>query len=103
VLSVDVHVVNDLREPLGDAVLVARLLWAGGGRAWRFAGEVPAGRSTFVGRLMARLPEVAILEAATAGGPSPRGGPWPVELELQLRCAGLPEPAANHYRTSIKV
>jgi beta-mannosidase len=103
VLSVDVHVVNDLREPLGDAVLVARLLWAGGGRAWRFAGEVPAGRSTFVGRLMARLPEVAILEAATAGGPSPRGGPWPVELELQLRCASLPEPAANHYRTSIKV
>ena len=28
-------------------------------------GEVPAGASTFVGRLMARLPEVATLEAAT--------------------------------------
>jgi hypothetical protein len=103
VLSVDVHVVNDLREPLCAAVLEARVLWPGGGRAWRFAGDVPAGQSTFVGRFMARLPEVATLEAATAGGPSPRGGPWPVELELELRWAGCAEPATNHYETSAKV
>jgi beta-mannosidase len=103
VLSVDVHVVNDLREPLRAAVLEARVLWPGGGRAWRFAGDVPAGQSTFVGRFMARLPEVATLEAATAGGPSPRGGPWPVELELELRWAGCAEPATNHYETSAKV
>jgi beta-mannosidase len=102
VLSVDVHVVNDLREPLDDAVLEARFLWAGGGRAWRFAGDVPAGQSTFVGRLMARLPEVATLQAATAEGPSPSGGSWPVELQLQLRWAGSAQPAANHYETWVK-
>jgi beta-mannosidase len=116
VFSVDVHVVNDLRERLDEAVLEARLLWAGGGRAWRFVGEVPAGPSTFVGRLMARLPDVAALkaatgaegavagprEAATAGGPSPSGRSWPVELQVQLRWAGSAEPATNQYETRVK-
>jgi len=113
VFSADVHVVNDLREPLDDAVLEARLVWAGGGRAWRFAGAVPTGPSTFVGRLLARLPELATLTAAAAGegatagsgepataaGASSRGQSWPVELRLQLRWAGSTEPAANHYQT----
>jgi beta-mannosidase len=116
VLSVDVHVVNDLREVLDHAVLEARLIWPGGGRAWRFAGEVSAGPATFVGRLIARLPEVASLKAATAGeeatanpgtttanaGPSPLGPSWPLALQLQLRWAGSAEPAANRYESWVK-
>ncbi len=74
------------------------------------------GLSTFVGRLMARLPDVATLkaatgregpvagarQAATAGGPSPGGQSWPVELQVQLRWAGSGEPATNHYETRVK-
>jgi len=63
---------------------------------------VRAGQPTFIGRLMARLPEVATLEAATAGPLSPRGGSWPVELQLRLRWAGPAGQAANGYQTWVK-
>jgi beta-mannosidase len=92
VISLEVHVVNDLREGLAGAVLEARLLWPGGGRAWRFTGEVPAGSCCLVGRIAAKLPSVAELNAAG-------GQPWPVELQLQLRWAGSPEPVPNRYET----
>lgn len=109
-LSLKVHVVNDLRERLADAVLEAKLVWPGGGRAWRFTGEVPPGSCTFVGRLMARVPELAALKAATAPveataapGESPRGGlSWPVELALQLKWGSPAVSSSNRYVTSVK-
>jgi beta-mannosidase len=48
-----VHVANELREPLADAVVTV----AGGDRSWRFTGDVAADAVSFVGRV--ELPEEA--------------------------------------------
>lgn len=50
-VDLDVHVVNDLREPLDFAVVDAVATWPGGERRWRFGGEVPADDVVKVGRL----------------------------------------------------
>ena len=38
-LSLDVHVVNDLRHSIDDAVVDVTASWAGGSRRWRFGGD----------------------------------------------------------------
>ena len=66
-ISLDVHVVNDLSQPLPGAIVEARLVWPGGGRTWRFGGDVPAGSCCFVGTVTTRLPRLAALRADTGG------------------------------------
>jgi len=94
-LSADVHVVNDLRSPLGNAVLVATLSWPGGGRRWTFAAseEVPRDSCVRVGHIRVVLPR-----DLSAGAP--------IDLDLQLqwqRPLGQPkqELARNRYKSRV--
>ncbi|MGC8626502.1 MAG: glycoside hydrolase family 2 protein [Acidimicrobiales bacterium] len=94
-LSADLHVVNDLRSPLGDAVLVATLSWPGGGRRWTFAApeEVPKDSCAWVGHLHAVLPRDLSAGAA-------------ITLDLQLQWQqpkGQPSQALarNFYKSRI--
>lgn len=57
-LALNVHVVNDLRQALDDAVVVARLSWPGGERSWRFAGTVQADGCALVGTVQFVAPDV---------------------------------------------
>ncbi|HET6875462.1 MAG TPA: hypothetical protein VFH70_11810 [Acidimicrobiales bacterium] len=84
-VALAVHAVSDLRSPIEEAVIDARLDWPGGGRSWRFGGDVDADRCVRIGRLVADLP---------AG--CPRG---PVTLELRMRWSG--GEAANTYHSRI--
>jgi hypothetical protein len=82
-LSLAVHVVSELRHPIEDATVVARLRWTGGGdRVWRWHGRVPADRCVKVGTVRATVPD--------ASG----------EMHLELLLYG-PVRAANVYRTGI--
>lgn len=84
-IRLDVHVVSDLRNPLGPAVVTATLAWAGGSREWRFGGDVAADTCARVGRID--------LPAPAAGGP--------LGLTLSLRWdAGE---VSNHYRSSVEL
>lgn len=51
-----VHAVSDLRRPLPGAELRADLAWPGGGRRWRFGGEVGADSVARIGVLDATIP-----------------------------------------------
>jgi beta-mannosidase len=70
-LTLNVHVVSDLRRPLLGAIAEARLSWPGGERVWRFAGDVPADSCVRIGRLD------QVLE------PSRGEGPIRIDLTLQ--------------------
>lgn len=79
-LRLALHVVNDLRVPLADAEMTASLSWPGGGRTWRFGGEVAADSCTRVGKLQATLPEKLhagelLLELLLTYSPAPRSEP----------------------------
>jgi beta-mannosidase len=56
-LSLDVHVVSDLRDALDDGVVTARLSWPGGTREWRWAGAVPADACVRVGTVALEVPD----------------------------------------------
>lgn len=71
------HVVNEFPTDAPDLVLKARLVWPGGGKAWRLAGSAPALSCTFAGSVAADLPR-------HLPGPSP----WPLRLELALSRGG---------------
>jgi beta-mannosidase len=81
-LALDVHVVSDLRQPIDDATVVARLHWTGGDRVWRWQGTIPADGCVRVGSVRTDVP------------------PGPGELRLELLVYG-PVRAANVYRTEI--
>ena len=81
-LALDVHVVSDLRRPLGEATVVARLHWDGGDRVWRWRGGVPTDGCVRIGTVRADVP------------------PVPGELRLELLLYG-PVRAANVYRSEI--
>jgi len=100
-VSFDVHVVNDLRERLDDAVIQARLTWPGGGRAWRFGGSAPGLTCSFVGRLTASLPDLAALRAGEAPGASGDGAAWPLSLALELVSARPERLVVNRYDSCI--
>jgi beta-mannosidase len=56
-LALDVHVVSDLREAIPDALVTARLSWAGGGHAWRWRGDIDADSVTRIGMVRFQAPE----------------------------------------------
>ena len=56
-LAVDVHVVNDLRQPLLDAVLHAHLRWATGEHEWTFIGTADDDGCTRIATLQFVVPD----------------------------------------------
>jgi beta-mannosidase len=82
-LGLDVHVVSDLRAPLGTCRASARLRWDGGERSWEWAGEIPADSCVRVGRVEVDVPDA----------------PGPLTLDLEV--VGTDEPVANRYETEI--
>ncbi|MFZ9628845.1 MAG: glycoside hydrolase family 2 protein [Ilumatobacteraceae bacterium] len=56
-VALDVHLVNDLRVPLDDAVCTAVLEWAGGGHTWQWRGSVPPDSCVRVGTARFVVPE----------------------------------------------
>jgi beta-mannosidase len=55
-LALDVHVVSDLREPLEDAVVAARLSWDGEVEEWTWSGAVGADACVRVGTVSFVVP-----------------------------------------------
>ncbi len=82
-VDLDVHVVNDLREPLDFAVVDAVASWTGDEQRWRFGGPVPADDVVKVGRLH--------FEAPDALG----------ELSLSFTLASGPITSDNRYTTTL--
>jgi beta-mannosidase len=80
-LALDLHVINDTRDPLDELVLRARLSWGDNTdthhHSWSWAGAVGADDLAFIATLVARVPEVS----------------GPLELVLELDGAGGVEPA----------
>jgi beta-mannosidase len=99
-ISLNIHVVNDLSQPLPGAIVEARLAWPGGGRTWLFGGDVPAAACSFVGTVTTRLPRLGALRADT-GESSPAVSTWPLELRLELRWGDPPHSVANRYESSL--
>ena len=58
-LTLDVHVVSDLRIPLVRAAVSAELTWAEGHRAWHWEGEVTADSCVRIGRVETEVPDDA--------------------------------------------
>jgi beta-mannosidase len=56
-LALDVHVVNDLRRRIEDAVVDITASWAGGTRRWRFGGEIGQDECTRVGTIGLTVPD----------------------------------------------
>ena len=56
-LSLDVHVVSDLRVPVIDATVSVTCTWRGGRRQWAFRGDVAADSVQLVGRLELAVPD----------------------------------------------
>ncbi|MFN8018187.1 MAG: hypothetical protein U0P45_08695 [Acidimicrobiales bacterium] len=75
-LALDVHVVNDLRHPVEQLEVRARLRWEGGEQRWRFGGAVAADTVARVGTLQVEVPDA----------------PGPIELELELVGDGIDGP-----------
>ncbi len=82
-VAIDVHVVSDLRVPLTDAVVTARLVWAGGHHTWRWQGEVPADECVRIGTVSAMVPNA----------------PGAMDLDLELVCDDVA--VTNRYRSMI--
>lgn len=84
-LELDVHVVNDLRDPVDPAVVDVEARWATGSRRWRFGGGVGADECVKVGTLTLDVPD-------TLGK---------LSFDLTLTAGSLS--AHNHYSTAITV
>jgi beta-mannosidase len=56
-LSLDVHVVNDLKTSIEAAVVDITASWSGGARRWRFGGEIEADACTRVGTVAIEVPD----------------------------------------------
>ena len=74
-IALDVHVVSDLRTPMQDIEVNARLAWAGGEHRWRFGGDIDADAVQRVGTLQIEVPDA----------------PGPITLELEMRGFDLPD------------
>ena len=72
-LALDVHVVSDLRTPIEQLEVAARLSWTGGEQRWRFGGAVAADACVRVGTLQVEVPD----------------RPGPLVLDLALTGEGL--------------
>lgn len=82
-IALDVHVVSDLRVPLGDVRVDANLAWSGGSQAWSWAGAVEADSCVRVGTVQAVVPDA----------------PGPLDLDLDLRAGTVV--AVNRYTAQI--
>jgi hypothetical protein len=82
-LGLDVHVVNDLRVPLEQARVTARLSWEGGSQAWAWEGSVGSDGCVRVGTISIVTPEAY----------------GPMQLDLDLIAAE--QAASNRYQTVI--
>ncbi|MCU1379211.1 MAG: putative glycosidase [Acidimicrobiales bacterium] len=82
-LALDVHVVSDLRQPLGPARVDAALSWPSGSHDWHWEGEVPADGCVRVGTLQAVVPDE------------------PGELILDLAVHTAEQAATNRYTAVI--
>ncbi len=80
-LALDVHVVSDLRTPMQDVEVAARLEWDGGEQRWRFGGHVDADTCERVGTLSVVVPDA------------------PGELALTLEMTGFDLPDGPVTRT----
>jgi beta-mannosidase len=56
-LSLDVHVVNDLKVPIDGGIVDITASWSGGHRRWRFGGEIEADACTRVGTVTIEVPD----------------------------------------------
>jgi beta-galactosidase/beta-glucuronidase len=84
-LAIDVHVVSDLRVPLGEVGVTAHLDWPDGGREWRWRGTVPADSCVRVATVPIVVPD----------------SPGPLSLELHLLADSVE--ATNRYATTIEI
>ncbi len=73
-LSLDIHVVSDLREALAATVAVTAT-WPGGSQRWGFRGEIEADDCALVGQVTIDVPDVTgelllglALDGRTASG-----------------------------------
>ena len=82
-LALDVHVVNDLRQPLAAAHCSAALRWPGGSHSWRWEGDVAADGVARVGIVRFVVPDV------------------PGELWLDLAIEHDDEVATNRYVATV--
>jgi beta-mannosidase len=89
-LALDVHVVSDLRSPVDDARVAARLAWPGGDHTWRWGGSIDADACERVGTIQAVVPAV---DPAHAGPPA-----LTLDLELHLPTG---EVVTNHDESRI--
>jgi beta-mannosidase len=83
-LALDIHVVSDRRDPVDGAEVTAKLSWAGGDQAWRWAGDVAADACAKVGTLSVIVPDAV--------------GPLALDVELRLPDG---ERIANRYESAI--
>jgi beta-mannosidase len=83
-LALDVHVVSDLRQPLDAVEVTAQLSWDGGGRAWRWVGDLPADACQRVGTLQIVVPDA------------------PGSLALELTCRYGDVQVDNRYESAIE-
>jgi len=58
-LALDLHVVSDLRRPLGDTEVAARMTWTGGSHGWRWTGTVPADSCVRIGTVSFIVPDTS--------------------------------------------
>ena len=87
-LTLDVHVVSDLRVPVVDLEVSATLTWPGGEQSWRFGGDVKADAVARVGTLRFEVPD----------------RPGPLILKLTLAGEGVPDsPVMRTDRTRIVI
>lgn len=89
-LNLAIHAVSQLRRPVENAVVTARLTTAAGEvtATQRWTGEITADACTYVGRITATAPP----------------GPGPLTLELELTYnddTGKPVTVTNRYQTTI--
>ena len=83
-ITLDVHVVSDLRDDVDDAEVTARLSWPDGDAPFRWGGSIPADSCVRVGTIEMPAPE-------TEG-----------RLQLDLSLSAGAVTASNRYRTDIR-
>jgi hypothetical protein len=85
VLLIDVHVVSDLRVPVPGLRCTAAATWEGGGRTWRFEGDIDADAVVRVGTLALEVPDVD----------------GRLELRLEVTGDGLPSTVIDTDATTV--
>ena len=83
-LTLDVHLVSDLRVPIDFAVVDATASWAGGEQRWRFGGPIPADDVVKVGQIDLVVPDTL--------------GELAIELEMTARTAPRAHQPLHHRR-----